>query len=520
MMERNPRPNCCETEAAFLGNVLLEPEAASGVFEVLSSNDFYNHQNRMVYQAILDVNSQGGVPDLVTVVDHLNGTAGVSISEVTQLTEVIQVPSRLEKYARIIKDKSSARALDAALKEAQAAVASGDDTEQVATDLIGVITDAIQPSLGSSSIQVLSDSSPDLLDVDKCFAEAPPKAKWILEGLIAEGVVGIMNAQGGVGKSYLAVLIAILVAGGKSTAPFKVNTARKVLVINVEDSEEDIQRRLHAINQVYELTPEEKELVKRNLLILPGRGKIGPLMSLDAANPVRSKHATWLLSSLRNTNPGLVILDTKSRLFGLDENNNSHAAAWLSIFEEYIVEKPGCSFLILHHNNKMGSESTEQGGSRGASALIDNCRFNLVLKPMTQKEAEKYDVDPRDYFSLHNAKNNYSRKFEPVWFQKATGGVPIMADLKSHMLSAALDLLIELLIKDHGGEINQRFLIQRPEGTAIRQILKEQFGLTKGKIPELVRFGVESTRLEVFEGSESRAGKQPIFLRVRNSAAI
>lgn len=64
-------PHDSEAEKAVLGAVFLDPEAIIDASDVLQPDDFYEHANRIVFQAMLNISDREEVIDPVTLQDEL-----------------------------------------------------------------------------------------------------------------------------------------------------------------------------------------------------------------------------------------------------------------------------------------------------------------------------------------------------------------------------------------------------------------------------------------------------------------
>lgn len=68
-------PHDSEAEKAVLGAVFLDPEAIIDASDVLQPDDFYEHANRIVFQAMLNISDREEVIDPVTLQDETHGSA-------------------------------------------------------------------------------------------------------------------------------------------------------------------------------------------------------------------------------------------------------------------------------------------------------------------------------------------------------------------------------------------------------------------------------------------------------------
>lgn len=64
-------PNDTEAEQAVLGSMLLDEDAVYSAVEVLKPEDFYREENKLIFSAMLNLNSLSQPIDLITVKDEL-----------------------------------------------------------------------------------------------------------------------------------------------------------------------------------------------------------------------------------------------------------------------------------------------------------------------------------------------------------------------------------------------------------------------------------------------------------------
>ena len=335
----------------------------------------------------------------------------------------------------------------------------------------------------------------NIIDLKECFSADPPKRRWLINGLIPAGKVGAIVGAGGTGKSNFTLLLARVMASGWTLADFETTGQHKVLIVNVEDDKDDIWRRLSAQQKQYPLKTGELYYLIQNCLIYPGVGIVKPFMRTEGNNPVFTEWAGWLDRSISNVKPDCVILDTRSRLYGLDENNNDHAAQWIGMIEG-MVSKYGCTFLIIHHVSKMATGSHSQGASRGASAFVDNARFIISLAGMNESTSTKYGLVGSEwkFFSMTASKSNYAKGFKPIWFEKQDEGVPVRVDIEAmkeeriRRFLLAWFATLETCISRH--DINRT-----DQGIEIRALAKENLGFGREELINWIDRLIEEGKL-------------------------
>ena len=114
-MEAPQVPASVEAEVALLGALLIEPNAAYKVIDILKPEDFYDPRHRLIYEAISQLASSGQGVDPVVVAENLKQKnaleeAGGSLY-LTQLAEGTPEASHCEHYAKIVKEKAVLRQL-------------------------------------------------------------------------------------------------------------------------------------------------------------------------------------------------------------------------------------------------------------------------------------------------------------------------------------------------------------------------------------------------------------------------
>ncbi len=339
----------------------------------------------------------------------------------------------------------------------------------------------------------------DFAPVKQWVTEKPPEKEWVIHNIIPAGDVGIMAGQGGTGKSNLSLLMARCVATGEWIEPFRPIKPRKVLLINVEDGEDDLWRRIYAQTQIKPLSADQAyEQLEENLMIYPGRGLVEPFMGQSpGGDPEVSEWGLWFKETVEQVKPELIITDTLSRLYGLDENSNAHAARWIG-FIESVSRNNKAAVLIIHHVGKAYASQANQIAARGASAFVDNVRFSINLTHMQEQEAAKFKVDnPHLYFSMELSKVNYTAKGNKFFFRKGDQGFPELVDLEKGRMESAADMLEELLSVLAPKALTWRELKDRGDGKEIRKQLKESYRITKPQLSPLWDVLVDSKRAEL-----------------------
>lgn len=266
----------------------------------------------------------------------------------------------------------------------------------------------------------------DQLDIIAAFTTTPPPQDFVLPGFLA-GSVGALVAPGSTGKSMLALQLACAVASespGANTTGLRITAHGPVLYLNLEDPPAEVQRRLHALGQHFDMAT--RESVAESLRMVPRMG-----LPTDVMNTKFFERE--LLPAAEGCR--LVIIDTLSRAHGCDENDNGAMSRVVARLEQ-VVRKTGASVLFLHHTSKAAALAGQGGmaqAARGASALTDNARWCGNLIKMTTEEAGKL-LAPGGYRTIGTeragfyvryeiGKQNYGQVQSGAWYERTAGGI-------------------------------------------------------------------------------------------------
>lgn len=216
------------------------------------------------------------------------------------------------------------------------------------------------------------------------LAALPPR-QYILKRLeIEKGTLALLCAAGGSGKSWLIQYIACCVNSGKPLFDkFEVAQGR-VLHIDVEQGENQTQRRYERLASGLGLNDYDVDRVELN-----GR--------LDSAENI--KHIEADLTELF-TGYQMVMIDSLKAVSEVDENS-AQIEIICKIFKR-VAEKAGCAIMLIHHKGKGKSDARQSG--RGHSSIYDSVDVQIDIN---------HEPDSHEY-ELICAKNRNGRVFNGI----------------------------------------------------------------------------------------------------------
>lgn len=330
--------------------------------------------------------------------------------------------------------------------------------------------------------------------------ERPPEIPWVFNDLLPRGAVGFVAAVGGTGKSYLLLELAMRsVFGLSSFEAFHPVKPLKVFVVMVEDPE------VITLGRIYDIAstlPGSMEVVEAalderfRLRCVP----IGTLAAFNRGNPSATKAHQELKLQIEAFNPDLIILDPKSQLYGLDENNNDHNTFWVNLLKD-LIDKIR-ALLFAHHMPKMGS-AFDVAGARGGSALADASRLVIGIEHLSEKLVTDFGIDDStQYAHMRFTKCSYAPLPNGDVFLKRTETGRLERcypqNLSCHII---VNLLCEALgchYADGGAHLTERNITKDPPGKKIRDTIKEDYPrATADKIAEAILTGINLGKLMV-----------------------
>lgn len=200
------------------------------------------------------------------------------------------------------------------------------------------------------AVALLADSARlRLLDTLRLVTTEPPPLDWLADGIWCRGKLALLGGREKRGKSLVLLALAVLMAsGGGEVAGITVKPGR-VLLIDAENGEREIHRRLRAMR----LAPEHAH----NLLVAEARG-FDLREHLGMVADLAQRHAVDLL-----------LLDSFRALWRGDERDEAKVAAALDPLRE-LAHDTEIAISLIHHAQKGGDEYR---GSSAIGACVEWC---------------------------------------------------------------------------------------------------------------------------------------------------
>ena len=291
-----------------------------------------------------------------------------------------------------------------------------------------------------------------VLDLRREFQKPYQPPKFVIKGLIPEKEVTTVAGPGGSGKTTFVNHLAASCAIGRDLIEGCYPTRRySVGVLSLEEDGISIVRMYRDIVSGLALSEDEQEDLCQNIHILDGRSLNPPLPPLlnssNALVCVNTDVVEAVKSFVLQYGVEVLIVDTVSRSFGGDENNPTHAALYISVFES-ICKEFDCSTVIIHHSGKGRQDKFGQDDVRGSSVWVDNPRAVLNVRKTPEKELNPMGIPPDEhhrFISVVLAKINHGRPGRKIQMMRRDDGCLEVVQLGVIQASAATTRLAELI---------------------------------------------------------------------------
>lgn len=228
----------------------------------------------------------------------------------------------------------------------------------------------------------------------------------VVDRLVPQGEVTLFAGHGAAGKSYIALLVCILVALGRPFGTLATQRTR-VLFFSAEDDKAELQRRTAKICRVLEV----KQSELKGWLHLMDVSEVDPTL-FRAAEMSPADQPTKMLERLaafvQANGIGLTIIDNASDVFDGNEIVRTQVRAFIRAIRARLA-RPNRAVVLLAHvskaaaHNRRGSGADTTEDYSGSTAWHNSVRSRLSL-----------DTGDKGESTLAHLKANKGPKAEPI----------------------------------------------------------------------------------------------------------
>ncbi len=336
-------PHDLDAEEAALGAAILSTEAARQLVELVRPGDFYRPAHQFIAEAVTDLVAIGERPDVVTLSIELGNLLDEcgGAQYLLELQNATPAISNVHRYAQRVADTASARRL----------IGTGAEISDLGYNG-GRDPDAALVKAGDLFARLTASANPHdrfadrVLDLEALRLLEPPSP--LIPGLLDVDSLAVLYGPPGVGKSFVALDMALRVATGTRWHGHQLITAGPVLYIAGEGANGLADR----IDAWKDLTHTYGD--PTGLAVVPA-----------AVNLLEPTDVADLCRYIARTRPTLVVVDTLARCTPGAEENSSRDMGLAVVALDAIRTAARSCVLAVHHAGKV-----LEAGLRGHSSLL------------------------------------------------------------------------------------------------------------------------------------------------------
>jgi len=218
-------------------------------------------------------------------------------------------------------------------------------------------------------------------DVLKALETEPPPLDFVLPGLLAGGV-GVLSGPGGIGKSILAMQLAIDIASGENTTGLNKSAGRaeRVVLLNANDPTAVVNYRMHFALRKICSTQQSLDNTCGNLQVTTLYGKSVDVMSPHWLERIKRKAA----------GARLLILDNLGSFHTLDVAKHKDATRLMLALEETCAECQ-TTMLVVHWHYSEQADPLDTY-PRMEMSLAQPSQADLMERGIKNGEQRRYVV--------------------------------------------------------------------------------------------------------------------------------
>lgn len=255
---------------------------------------------------------------------------------------------------------------------------------------------------------------PEGLDLEVLAEREPPRPEFIVPDWMPVGYATLLAGHGGVGKSGIALHLAVCIAAGKRFFGLEVDR-RRVLYLSCEDQENVLHWRLARICAHDGV----------NLAALRGWLDIVDLVGRDCVlwerDPRTGYTVTPAYSALeermRTGEAEVLIIDGVSDTFAGRENDRGDVKRFVNGLLWLVPSDRGAVLLIGHIAKPAASNGATSEGYSGSTGWHNSVRARWYLRPETEQDEEGANAVRTGELILDLQKTNHGRPDRSMRFR-------------------------------------------------------------------------------------------------------
>jgi hypothetical protein len=296
---------------------------------------------------------------------------------------------------------------------------------------------APKPALDALPVREKDDWPYAPIDVRVAMLEPAPDIPFFVRDRLVMGRAHNLSGLGGSSKTRFLTQLAVGAIRGQVLFPWDIPEEAQgpAALLLTEDAAHETRRTLFAIARAMQLGTKQVDALAEGLHIFPLAGRD---VTLLRATPEGILFRTPLYHALRkfatDHRVKFIGLDPAIRLTEGDELSSRHQRALGDAVDTLAMETGACVLLTTHARKSLGSEEEMTSHSaRGAGALTDAVRAEIVMRTMTSNEAKARNIPEEErhsFVAVKVVKGNFlpPEAFAVEWLRRGEHGVLFAAE--------------------------------------------------------------------------------------------
>jgi hypothetical protein len=241
--------------------------------------------------------------------------------------------------------------------------------------------------------------------------------KFLYANHYIRGAITTTIGPGGWGKTAMTVVDAIGMASGRNVIGHRTDKPLRVGIINPEDGQDELDRRLRAAMDHYGVTNEDfggrlfVDAPREDLIVMRRTRN-----NVEIIVPVVNELTAYIMDNRLDA----LIVDPWVAFYELNENDNAQMHSAASLIQR-IAERTECAIDANQHTRKTDSEELTANDGRGASSTNFKFRDTRVMNRMSPQDSAELGVDGTErvlhvYFGGPTEKVNRRKSSDRYWY--------------------------------------------------------------------------------------------------------
>jgi len=343
-----PLPNNDDAEIACLGSVMIDGNVIGYLQDLLNPEDCYTTKHKRIFKTMLEMCNKEIAIDIVTLSIELKAKGLYEeiggFGYLSHLIDLTPTSANYEYYVKTVKEFSNKRKLSEKLTRILS------DINNNKIDYAGAAAQVEEIDIGySGKSNLVPISAKDLGE----YTVVEP----LWGDLFFPACITQINSEPGVGKTTFALNVAINGCKGVDFLDVPFFKILKILYVDIETPKWRRNQKVRMISG---------DDIPESLYFL---------YNLDLENDFGD-----FLSLCKRENYDLIIFDTQSRVFSMEqENDNSEANKKIGLVNK-IISEAGAGVVLVHHTSKSERKGVYSG--RGASAISGSADIVVNLESL------------------------------------------------------------------------------------------------------------------------------------------